>query len=171
MVEMRESAGVARHFIANQVRLRRTAARDAANRALRRIMQAGLQLRVFCVGRPRGKILNVPPVARPRGLRGRTSVGRTHPWVGRAPDRERRCGAAWSWSWRYIRAISKVANTKGHTLGGWPFVIPGSYRSDVATRLSRSSSGFHGHDGQLEVECRCLQAVVDWNRPPPAQHH
>ena len=41
----------------------------------------------------------------------------------------------------------------------------------IATRLSRSSSGFHGHDGQLEVECRCLQAVVDWNRPPPAQHH
>ena len=73
-------------------------------------------LRVFCVGRPRGKILNVPPVARPRGLRGRTSVGRTHPWVGSAADRERRCGAAWPWSWRYIRAISKLANTKGHTL-------------------------------------------------------
>ena len=47
MVETRESAGVARHFIAYQVRLRRTAARDAANRALRRIVQPGLHCAYF----------------------------------------------------------------------------------------------------------------------------
>ena len=116
MVEMRESAGVARHFIAYQVKLRRTAARDAANRALRRIVQPELQLRVFCVGRPRGKNLEVHAVAQPRGLRGRTSVGRTHPWAGSAADRERRSGAAWSRSAMYLQSISKLANTKGHTL-------------------------------------------------------
>ena len=44
MVETRESAGVAGHFVAYQVRLRRTAARDAANRALRRIVQPELHL-------------------------------------------------------------------------------------------------------------------------------
>ena len=116
MVETRESAGVARHFIAYQVGLRGTAARDAANRALRRIVQLGLHLRVFCVGRPRGKNLKVHAVGQPRGLRGRTSVGSTHPWVGRAADRERRSGAAWSRSAMYLRAISKVANTTGQPL-------------------------------------------------------
>ena len=47
MVETRESEGVARHFIAYQIKLRRPAARDAANRALRRIVQPGLHCAYF----------------------------------------------------------------------------------------------------------------------------
>ena len=79
MVETRESAGVARQVIAYQVGFRRTAARDAANRALRRIVQPELHLRVFCVGRARGKKLRAPGVREPRGLRDRTSVRHTGP--------------------------------------------------------------------------------------------
>ena len=82
MVETRESAGVARHFIAYQVRLRRTAARDAANRALRRIVQPGLHCAYFASDGHVEKIwmylLWPDRVACAAGLR---SAARTHGWV------------------------------------------------------------------------------------------
>ena len=74
---MSESAGVARQFIADPVVLHRLAAVDAAKRALRRIVQPGLQNARIGAARLRAKKLRDPGVPAPRALRDRRSVGRT----------------------------------------------------------------------------------------------
>ena len=89
---MSESAGVARQFIADSVVLHRLAAVDAAKRALRRIVQPGLQNARIGAARLRAKKLRDPAVPAPRALRDRRSVGRTAHQVGCAPRRARRGG-------------------------------------------------------------------------------
>ena len=89
---MSESAGVARQFIADPVVLHRLAAVDAAKRALRRIVQPGLQNARIGAGRLRAKKFGDPAVPAPRALRDRRSVGHTAHQVGCVPRRTRRGG-------------------------------------------------------------------------------